>query len=955
MTPEQFQQWADLLPEPMLLLDCEGKIMAANASASGKLAPISRVGCRLCEVAANPHAGLAEYLRACSRSRSPLPGAIILPPGEGEAAVLRCEGALLDTCAGGAERQILLRLVPKESAVRQFLALNQKLDELAAEIVRRRQVQRELRSQQERLQASEERLRLALEAGRMGTWDWDLATDRVVWSPGLERLHGVEPGTFPGTFNAYQEDIHPEDRSRVLAAIQYTLQEGTAHHIEYRLVWPDGSVHWVEARGRLFRDGAGKPVRMAGVCMDVDQRKLLERQLHDRLTELAETEQRVRSVVDHVVDAIITIDDRGMIQSANAAAERVFGYAAAEMVGRNVNLLMPEPDHSRHDEYIANYLRTGKAKVIGAGREVTGLRSDGTTFPMELGVSQFRLGERRYFTGIVRDITERKRDERVARFLADASRSLSTLVDYESTLQKVAHLAVPFFADWCAVHVADENGKLRQLAIAHADPQKVELAEALGKRYPPDPAASRGASWVFRTGQSELIAEIDEDLLQRAAADAEHLQILRALGLRSSIRVPLVVHNRNLGVISFVSAESGRRYDQRDLAVAEDLAHRAAVAMENARLYGELREADRRKDDFLAMLAHELRNPLAPIRSGLDLLAAAGAEAPVVELMKQQVEHLVRLVDDLLDVSRITRGKITLRREVVELAPIVQRAAETARPLIHARRHQLFVSLPPEPVWVEADPVRLAQALTNLLNNAAKYTDAEGRIDVVARCGENHLMLAVRDNGIGIKAEMLPKVFDLFTQADQSLERSQGGLGIGLTLVRSLVEMHGGSVSAASGGEGQGSEFVIHLPFHAPRLAAAAPPAALGDVPSRRILVVDDNVGAAKMLALLLTRISDHQVHTAHDGLSALEAARDHRPEIVLLDIGLPRMNGYEVARRLRQQPEFEQTVLVALTGYGSEDDRRRSIEAGFDEHLVKPPSLESLQRLAVHHRLVST
>jgi two-component system CheB/CheR fusion protein len=387
-------------------------------------------------------------------------------------------------------------------------------------------------------------------------------------------------------------------------------------------------------------------------------------------------------------------------------------------------------------------------------------------------------------------------------------------------------------------------------------------------------------------------------------------------------------------------------------------------------LEDELREADRRKDEFLAMLGHELRNPLAPIRNAVEILRMLASNDPrlqrVEEMIDRQVKHLARLVDDLLDVSRITRGKVQLSTASVDLAAVVARAVDASRPLIESRCHELTVTLPPGPVVVEADATRLGQVVGNLLSNAAKYTPESGHIRLTVEVapspqppspGERGAMgeavLRVRDDGIGITADLLPRVFDLFTQGDQSLARSEGGLGIGLTLVKRLVEMHGGTVEARSEGMGRGSEFVVRLPC--PLSLALGPLPDTRDLgqgtrdkgqgSGLRILVVDDNADAAESLALLLLG-AGHEVHTAHDGPAALEAARAIRPDAVVLDIGLPRMDGYEVARRLCGEPGLARPLLVALTGYGQEEDRRRVEEAGFDAYLVKPAEPETLRAL---------
>lgn len=376
---------------------------------------------------------------------------------------------------------------------------------------------------------------------------------------------------------------------------------------------------------------------------------------------------------------------------------------------------------------------------------------------------------------------------------------------------------------------------------------------------------------------------------------------------------------------------------------------RAAIS-ENSRLLEEsqqyaraLQESDRRKDEFLATLAHELRNPLAPIRSAIQVLRTMGAPDPrfqeIQSVVERQVNHLVRLVDDLMDVRRISEGKLDLHLEQVDLGEILQFAVETSHPIIQAARHQFQVDLPSEPLMMKADPVRLTQVVANLLNNAAKYTPEGGEIHLTATADGPAVVIRVRDNGMGIPAEMQHRVFELFTQVNRHLKRSQGGLGIGLNLVRRLVEMHGGTIAAHSAGDGQGAEFTVRLPLDAeasPLSLDPDPEPAVAQSVSRRILVVDDNTDAAMSLSMLLS-LYGHTVRTAHDGIAGIEIAQAFQPELILLDLGMPRMDGFETARRLRQMPELNATRLVALTGWGQEKDRQRTKEAGFAIHLVKP------------------
>ena len=435
-------------------------------------------------------------------------------------------------------------------------------------------------------------------------------------------------------------------------------------------------------------------------------------------------------------------------------------------------------------------------------------------------------------------------------------------------------------------------------------------------------------------------------------------ELLQRHGIRSGISISMRSGERFFGALGVYAAER-RKFRSDETHFLGTAANLLGFAIERARLEDALRNrveqlalADQRKNEFLAMLAHELRNPLAPIQNAVQILRLTGPVESELEwardVIERQVRQMGRLVDDLLDVSRITSGRINLQKEPVELTAIFDQALEISRPIIDAHRHKLNVSLPPLPLAVNADSTRLSQAVANIVNNAAKYTQDGGQIWLTGARDAADVVIRVRDTGVGITPEMLSSVFDLFCQADQSLARCEGGLGIGLTLVRNLVEMHGGTVNAFSEGPGRGSEFVIRLPA-APGLQphATAPP--LGNLSSgvaaQRILVVDDNVDCANSLGMLL-RISGHSVETAYCGSRALELAARTPPNIVFLDIGLPGMNGYEVARRLRQIDRRKDLLLVAVSGYGQDGDRRQSNEAGFDHHLVKPVSLERLNEL---------
>lgn len=555
---------------------------------------------------------------------------------------------------------------------------------------------------------------------------------------------------------------------------------------------------------------------------------------------------------------------------------------------------------------------------------------------------------------LLRDVTQRRRDEVRRGFIARAAQELGSSIDYAETLARVARLAVPEVADWAAVDLV-EDGRLVRLAVAHVDPAKIALLEELDRRYPARPGAPRGARNVIRTGQAEMVSDMPAVTGDAAAMDPEQQRLILALGLRSYLSVPLSVRGETIGALSFATAESQRRFGPDDLAIATALAERAVVAIEHARLYrenerarAEAERANRSKDEFLAMLGHELRNPLAPILTAVALMRMRSGPSKEIAVVERQVKHVVRLVDDLLDVSRITRGKIELKLERLDLAEVTTRAVEMAMPLIEQRAHHLDVDVP-SGLTVRGDAVRLAQVVANLLNNAAKYMEKGGRIGVRAARSGGAIEVRVRDQGIGIAPEMLPRVFEMFTQESQAIDRAQGGLGLGLAIVKSLVALHGGEVSVQSEGVGSGSEFCVRLPALEGEVTAptSLPPGALGGRTSSpvRVMVVDDNDDAADLLAEVLTTMG-HEVSKAHDGPGALVLAAERRPQLALLDIGLPVMDGYELGRRLRAIEGLGGIKLVAVTGYGQDSDRRRSEEAGFDAHLVKPIDLEALSAL---------
>jgi len=470
----------------------------------------------------------------------------------------------------------------------------------------------------------------------------------------------------------------------------------------------------------------------------------------------------------------------------------------------------------------------------------------------------------------------------------------------------------------------------------------------------------RGRFTLVNDALCELLRESRERLLATDLADVTHeddrADLLSVIG-----RVVRGEQETFVGERRFVRPDGSVIWVKLSVAVSRDPGEVRGVAViedvtERKQAEEDLREADRRKDEFLATLAHELRNPLAPIRNSLHIFRMAGVQDPAVarvtDMMERQVQHMVRMVDDLIEVSRISRGKIELRRERVELASVLRNAVDTSLPLIEAGKHKLSVEIPTDTVVMDADPVRLAQVFANLLNNAAKYTPPGGQIGLHVELADHHATICVTDTGEGIPPNMLSRVFNMFTQVNTG-SRAQGGLGIGLTLARTLVHLHGGTIEAKSEGLDRGCQFLVRLPIlarEAQALPALQPQQAhLRTLEHRRVLVVDDNEDAADSLGMLLEFLGA-EVKVVHDGKSALEAMKTFRPAVVLLDLGMPGMNGLEVARRMREDPEFRKTTLVAVTGWGQREDRRRTHEAGFDYHLVKPADVGALQSILRLH-----
>jgi PAS domain S-box-containing protein len=668
---------------------------------------------------------------------------------------------------------------------------------------------------------------------------------------------------------------------------------GLANHTV--LIARDGTTIPIDDSAAPIRDGDGPIFGTVLVFRDVSE----QRASHNAKARLA-------AIVENSEDVIITKDLNSIVQTWNAAAEQLFGYRAEEMIGKPVTLLIPS-DRINEEAEITERLRRGERSELV---ETVRVSKDGREIPVMVRVSPLRNtdGDVIGASTIVHDFTD-------------------IVAAREELAQEKELLATTLASIGDAVITTDTEGRVTYLN---------RVAEAVTGWTQSD-AVGHGLETVFhivneqtrRTVESPAARALREGTI---VGLANHTVLIRKDGTECPIDDSAApIRNRKGQVTGCVL-------------VFRDITERrhAEIALSSA---------DQRKNEFLATLAHELRNPLAPILNSVRIMKLARDDRTAVDgalgTMERQVGQMARLVDDLMDLARINRGKIELRREQVELASVLRQAVEICRPLAETLGHTIEIDIPRQPIYLHADPVRLAQIFSNILNNACKYTKPRGRIWLTAEKKGSEASISIRDEGVGIAAEMLPLIFEMFTQADQTLERTEGGLGVGLTLVKQLVEMHGGTVAASSDGPGKGTEFVVRLPVSAETVRATAtavpqtPPAFVG----RRILVVDDNQDSAESLAILL-KITGHETQLAYDGLEAVQAAEKFRPDIVLLDIGLPRLNGLEACRRIREQEWADRTILVALTGWGQEDDRQRSKEAGFDHHLVKPVDFVALLNL---------
>jgi PAS domain S-box-containing protein len=808
----------------------------------------------------------------------------------------------------------------------------------------------------------------------------------VSWNAAAERIYGYTADEVKGKHIGI---LTPADRRDELGYIFETLKRGESiPHLETVRQTKDGRRIDVALTISPIRDEAEQITGVSAIERDITDRKRVEQERSLLAAQIEDARQRLNKVVAKVPGVVWEAwgqpDQASQrIDFVSEHVEKMLGYGVDEWLSTpNFWLSIVHPDdRERAAQEAAAIFDTRK----GGASRFRWVARDGRVVWVEAQSvvvcddSENPIGMR----GVTMDITERQRAEDAQRFLAEASGLLASSLDYETTLASVAKLAVPKLADWCTVHVVKENGELRQLAVAHADPARVEAARELQRRFPLNPDAPIGVANVLRTGRPEFYPHINQERLGLAVGNAELAVILRKQGLKSCMIVPLVARNRTLGTVMLVTAESDRHYDQTDLALAEDLAHRIALAVDNARLYREAQgaviereealrvrdeilrreqaareeaeTANRAKDEFLATVSHELRTPLNAILGWAHMLRAnkldSQTQSRALETIERNAKSQAQLIEDILDVSRIVTGKLRLDVRPVELASVAEAAIAAVRPAADAKEIRIESILDPRAGPVSGDPNRLQQIVWNLASNAVKFTGKGGRVQVRVERVSSHIEIVVSDTGQGISPEFLPFVFDRFRQADATSTRRHGGLGLGLAIARHLTEMHGGTVHADSPGEGMGATFIVRLPLIVARAQRRYPervhPTTGGSIsmepPPRlegvSVLVVDDEHDTREMLKIMIGQLGA-EVKACASSKEAMNLLGEWRPDVIVSDIEMPDEDGYELIRRVRRLESdrgSSHVPAVALTAYARVEDRLRALAAGYQTHIAKP------------------
>jgi PAS domain S-box-containing protein len=1000
MTPlESFHAVAGLVRDPVALLDSAGTIVRYNGAFARLLDDAGRQleGTPLAAHCHEPEEHVRSAILTWRRATAPTPARLTLRR-ESENAPCRVLGGLYS--AADPSRHVIISVVAAGHDA--FLLLGQKIEELTAEVQRRKAAETAARAAANRVESLRQ-----LGDALAGTLTRDEAAD-VIIAEGRKALaadtctiHTIdeprraltllaEGGCAPEVVAqirridlttstvavtcattgepAWVESL--EEYARLMPALASMRATGPRAKafwcvplsVEGETIGVLGMGYYAE---RVFSPGEREFVtafaRQCAAALRRAERIERERSARD----LAERAQQwLKTTLTSIGDAVIATDTTGAITFMNPVAEALTGYSQDEARQRSLREVFRIVDERTRQEVpspVEKVLRDGV--VVGLANH-TILLGKHAEIPIDDSAAPIRDagGHVHGVVLVFRDVTEKKRTELHRAFLAEASGILAESLEYTATLQQVAELAVPRLADWCAVDIADDDGRVgQQIAVAHVDPSKVALATRLRETYPPDPDAPTGVPRVIRTGRPEFHPEISEEALASTAKDAEHLQIVRDLKLRSAIVVPLTARGRVLGALSLVYAESGRRYSEDDLAFAEDFAARAGLAITNARLYAaeqrahqQAEQANTAKDEFLATVSHELRTPLNAILGWARLMTTQTMDDEkrmrASTIVERNAVAMAQLIEDLLDVSRIVTGKMRLDVRPVDLAPVIEAAVDAVRPAAEAKGITVVSILDATAGPVTGDATRLQQVAWNLLSNAVKFTPKGGRVEVLLRVAESNVEVVVTDSGSGIDPAFLPHVFEPFRQADGTITRAHGGLGLGLAIARHLVQIHGGEIRADSEGRGRGARFTVVLPVAISwqparnvtpaemRRTAEADAVDTDNLAGVTVLVVDDDP-EARTLAHAVLDACGCRVILAASAAEAFEKIASERPDVLVSDVSMPGETGLDLIHKVRSlaDPELRMIPAAALTAYAGAEHRRRVLRAGYLLHVAKP------------------
>jgi len=766
------------------------------------------------------------------------------------------------------------------------------------------------------------------------------------WNPAAERLYGYRASEILGQSNhlIIPAERHPEEE-----AVRERIVSGQpVEHYESVRLRKDGSRIDVALTVSPLRARDGRVVGISKISRDISERNRNESLKEESLAAV----RRLAAIVESSDDGIIGMSMDGTITAWNRGAERMYGYAAAEVLGQSIRLVIPEDRREEASEVLERIKLGERVEHF----ETLRCRKDGTRFPVSLMVSPILYdgGTVIGASKIARDISEQKRASQRAAFLAEVGAVLGGSLEYLTTLKTVADLAVPSIADWCAVDILTDERKLERLAVAHVDPAKIDLARTIRSRYE-DPNSPYSAPSVVRTGTPAMLREVSDDMIAASAkGDQERIALVRSLGLRSYMIVPLTTRGRTLGALTLATAESGRLYTEDDFRFAQDVAFRAALAVDNARAYNDAQVANRLKDEFLATLSHELRTPLNAIL-GYSRMLQSGMLTPdkhahALHTVERNATSLTQIVEDVLDVSRIISGKIRLNIQSVDLPAVVSDAIATVMPAADAKQIRVQTILDPRAAPISGDPDRMQQIVWNLVSNAVKFTPKHGTVQVRLERVNSHVEIVVSDTGAGIPPDFLPHIFERFRQADSGTTREHGGIGLGLAIVRHLVELHGGTIHAVSGGHEKGSTFRVRLPImivhHEEALERRVHPTTnlarretqLPDLGGLSVLAVDDDADARSLVSETLES-RGARVVAVESAQEALDTLQRTRPDILLADIGMAHTDGFDLIKRIRQSsdPAIREVPAAALTAYARAEDRMKVLQSGFQMHLAKP------------------